>query len=92
MRYSGGSTALMEITDPLPAGQGGHLGRRYYGEQYFGSVVGAWEVDLAPATPEELEMWARRRQCSEAGCTVPTAPGVERCVEHSRAFWKGREP
>lgn len=51
VRYAAGPTALMKITD-VSLNHGGHI--RYYGIQFYGDRMGAYEQDCWSATQEEI--------------------------------------
>ncbi len=50
VRYGEGSTALMKITG-VNKNHGGHV--RYYGTQFYGGIVGAYESDISKASAKE---------------------------------------
>lgn len=52
VRYDNGSTALMKIESVID--NGSHLGPRYYGSQFYGHAVGAYENELKIATSNEI--------------------------------------
>lgn len=52
VRYDRGSTALMKITSVSP-NHGGLV--RYYGLQFYGDAMGAYENDCRSATLEEIQ-------------------------------------
>lgn len=81
IRYSEGPTALMEVKNVRRAG--GFL--RYYGEQYFGGPVGAFEFDCSPATEAEIADWRRRWVCEVEGCIERVGlAGCRQCATHAR--------
>lgn len=83
IRYGHGPTALMEITSVTKA-----AGLwRYYGDQYFGGAVGAYEGSCQLASEEEVAMWAVRTKCGVEGCEVETSKGSKLCPPHSREEW-----
>lgn len=54
LRYDKGSTALMKVTSISP--DHGRVGsHRYYGVQFYGSAIGAYEIDCSLATKEETK-------------------------------------
>jgi len=55
VRYGPGSTALMRVE--MVSAQHGGSGPRYFGRQYFGGSVGAYERDCTAATPEERQRY-----------------------------------
>ena len=61
IRYSRGETALMRVESVSidHAGQGRH---RYYGEQCYGGVIGAYEADCSMPTARDLKTWASERK------------------------------
>lgn len=80
VRYGGGSTALMRIATVSEAG--GLV--RYYGEQYFGGSVGAYEADCTVPSVEDFQLWMRRDVCDECGKKLDNAVGCRWCVGCSR--------
>lgn len=51
LRYSYGPTALFKVTEISP-NHGGSV--RYYGRQYYGDIMGAYEEDCKRATDTEI--------------------------------------
>ena len=56
VRYSDGPTALMRI-DNVSKDHGGMGSHRYYGAQFYGGAIGAYESDITHATKAEVEKW-----------------------------------
>lgn len=55
IRYGSGETALMRV-DQISEGHGGQVAR-YYGQQFYGGVVGAYHDDCRAASPVDLQNW-----------------------------------
>jgi hypothetical protein len=67
IRYGEGTTALMRVTEISP--NHGGFGPRYYGRQFFGGAVGAYETDCTTATANEEQRYldCERRESHSGG-------------------------
>lgn len=55
LRYDHGPTALMRV-ETVSFGHDGR-GHRYYGRQFFGGTMGAYEFECLLASPYDIDKW-----------------------------------
>lgn len=88
VRYNSGPTALMRI-DSISVGER----TRYYGTQYYGAAVGAYDHDCQGASAAEAAAWPTRWDCHTPDCEERVGlAGSGRCPTHSREQWHRDNP
>lgn len=69
VRYDKGATALFKI-DHISKRHGGPLDR-YYGRQFYGSPMGAYEDVISPASESEIKEYEARAQADNSAKAKP---------------------